>query len=143
MLTTEQLLTGPVAARAALVAAIASTAFVVFLYPLSEQAGHGASSGGHFIALLIASGLAAVAGTQVGTRWISDVPTLFAVYAALGVGASMLAMAATNTEHPPAAGTALGVVAHGFDWDLIVFVTSAVVILSLAHRVLRSRMTNL
>jgi CBS-domain-containing membrane protein len=87
--------------------------------------------------------LALIAGIDLGTEWIADVPSLFAVYAAVGVGLSMLAMAATNTEPPPAAGTALGVVAHGFDWELIIFVGTAVIMLVALHRVFRSRMTNL
>jgi hypothetical protein len=50
--------------------------------------------------------LALVAGTDLGTEWVADVQSLFTVYAAVGVGRSMLAVAATDTEHPTAAGTA-------------------------------------
>jgi CBS domain-containing membrane protein len=55
----------------------------------------------------------------------------------------MFVMAATDTEHPPAAGTALGVVAHRFDWGLVLFVTVAVLILAAVHRALRSKMLDL
>ena len=143
VLVAEQILSGAVAARAVLVAAIASTAFVLFITPASESATPRHALGGHLLALLIASVLAWVADTQIGNDWTTDLPTLFGVYAALGVGASMFAMAATNTEHPPAAGTALGVVAHGFDWDLILFVTTAVIMLTVAHQWLRRYMVDL
>jgi CBS-domain-containing membrane protein len=143
VLLAEQRMSGAAAAQAVLVAAIASTAFVLFITPHTASAGLRASLGGHAWALLIASVLALLAGTDVGTEWITDVPSLFAVYTAVGVGLCMLAMAATNTEHPPAAGTALGVVAHGFDWELIIFVGTAVIMLVVLHRVFRSRMTNL
>jgi CBS-domain-containing membrane protein len=92
---------------------------------------------------VIAGALAWLVGTDVGEDWITDVPTLFAIFAAVGVGISMFAMAATDTEHPPAAGTALGVVAQGFDWDLFVYVITAVVMLVLVHRLFRSRMSDL
>ena len=143
VLVAEQWLSGAVAARAVLVAAVASTAFILFISPHSDSAGPRHVLGGHAWALLVASPLAWAAGTGAGEEWITDVPTLFAIYAAVGVGISMFLMAATNTEHPPAAGTTLGVIGHSFDWDLIVFVATAVVMLSAMHQLLRSRMTNL
>jgi CBS domain-containing membrane protein len=59
-----------------------------------------------------------------------------AIYAA-AVGSAMLMMAATNTEHPPAAGTALGVVIAGFSWRLALGVAVGAVVLAIIHTVLR------
>ena len=42
-----------------------------------------------------------------------------------------------STEHPPAAGTALGLVIHGWSWSAVVFILSSALILS----VLRSAPT--
>jgi CBS domain-containing membrane protein len=130
VLVAEQLLSGAVAARAVLVVAVASTAFVLFITPASASATPRHVLGGLLLALLIGSILVLAAETQIADQWLPDVPRLFAIYAAVGVGASMFAMAATDTEHPAAAGTALGVVAHGFDWNLILFVTTAVIMLT-------------
>ena len=75
--------------------------------------------------------------------WVDTTPFIFAVYAAVGVGASMFMMAATNTEPPPAAGTALALVAHGFSWELVVFVATAVLIMVAIHHALKRHMTDL
>jgi len=42
-----------------------------------------------------------------------------------------------------AAGTALGVVAHDFNWRVVLFVASSVVALSLVHAMLRPRLRDL
>ncbi|MDA1227846.1 MAG: HPP family protein [Chloroflexi bacterium] len=63
--------------------------------------------------------------------------------AALSLGLSILFMAVTNTEHPPAAGTALGLIIHGFDWNLVLFVLLSALLMSLIRMVLRPRLTNL
>jgi len=62
---------------------------------------------------------------------------------ALGVGLTMFWMAMTNTEHPPAAGTALAIVAHGFEWELVLFVAGAVLFMVGVHRLLRRHLLDL
>ena len=52
-------------------------------------------------------------------------------------------MAVTNTEHPPAAGTALGLVIVGWSWSAVLFIMSSAVILSLIRLILRPRLINL
>jgi CBS domain-containing membrane protein len=52
-------------------------------------------------------------------------------------------MAMTNTEHPPAAGTALAIVAHGFEWELVLFVAGAVLFMLAVHRLLRRHLLDL
>jgi hypothetical protein len=56
---------------------------------------------------------------------------------ALAVGCSIFVMAISNTEHPPAAGTALGMVIAGFSWRLGLGALIGVSILSLIQRLLR------
>ena len=55
----------------------------------------------------------------------------------------MLAMAITNTQHPPAAGTALGLVIQSWSWSAVLFIMSSAVILSLIRLILRGRLINL
>jgi CBS-domain-containing membrane protein len=62
---------------------------------------------------------------------------------ALAVGCSILTMAVTNTEHPPAAGTALGVVIAGFSGRVVLGVLLGVAILSVIHRLLRPLLRDL
>jgi CBS domain-containing membrane protein len=140
-LLAEQVIAGGAAARAVVVAAIASTAFVLFISPFSPSAtthlrwAPNCYSG--------TSPMSILADPNIATEWIAEIPAIFAFYAALGVGISMFFMAATNTEHPPAAGTALAIIAHGFDWGVILFIESAVLTLLLIQRALRSRLIDL
>jgi CBS-domain-containing membrane protein len=139
-LLAEKVIAGGAASRAVVVAAVASTAYVLFISPFSDSADPRHSTGEHLIAVLVAGLLAVMAETSVGVNWIAGIPALFA---ALGVGVTMFLMAATNTEHPAAAGTALAIVAHEFSWDLVLFIGTAVLILVAIQRAFRSRLIDL
>ena len=78
-----------------------------------------------------------VQGYEGSSRFVVDVA------AAMSVGIGIIVMVVTNTEHPPAAGTSLGLIIHSFDWTSIVFVIASVVLLSVIRMLLRSRMINL
>jgi CBS-domain-containing membrane protein len=52
-------------------------------------------------------------------------------------------MVVTDTEHPPAAGTALGVAMTGISLDVFIAVISSIILLSLIHRFFRSHMKDL
>jgi len=109
-------------------ASLAATAFTVFAMPSSVTASSRNVIGGHVVGLVLGSAFALVSPESVV---LQD-----AMYA-LAVGGAMLVMATTNTEHPPAAGTALGVAMAGFSWRLVLGVVVGAVVLSLIHRLLR------
>jgi CBS-domain-containing membrane protein len=67
--------------------------------------------------------------------------TLF-VYA-IAVGLSIFLMVITNTEHPPAAGTALGIAAHTWSYQVVLFILLSVISLAVIRALLRSRMKDL
>lgn len=96
-------------ADAALVAGLGSSVLIVFLHPSGPAASPRSSIGGHSLALMVGSVFALLMfSSPVGdflsqTRWLID-PEL-----ALSVGLLILIMAVTNIEHPPAAGTVLGI----------------------------------
>ena len=52
-------------------------------------------------------------------------------------------MTLVNAEHPPAAGIAVGLVFHDWDFKTIVFVLSAVGILALIKKLLKPVLKNL
>ena len=120
--------------RAAVVAAIGSTAFILFLVPHSQMASPRSVFGGHLLAL-IAGSVAAIISTETAFY--------LALEGAGAVGVSLLLMAITDTEHPPAAGTALAVVTGGFTWKLAFSLLASVMAMSLVHRILRTRMQDL
>ena len=134
------LLTGDSVARAVLVAAIASTAFILFIGPRSPTAYPRHSIGGHLVAVGAASAVDFFAEYLAGAQLTGDFSLLFGFYAALAVGIAMLLMALTDTEHAPAAGTALAVVAHGVDWQLVVFLMTMVLPLAAMHWLLKDRL---
>ena len=51
-------------------------------------------------------------------------------------------MAITNTEHPPAAATALGIVAHGWSYQIVIFVLACAIGLAVARRLLKFRIAD-
>ena len=139
----EHFLIGAEAVGALLIGAIASTAFILFVSPHRPAAMASRVLGGHGWALVVGSLVALVAHAQFPGGWQGSSPWLFSLYAAVTVGLSILAMAATNTEHAPGAGTALAFAGHGFDWTLIVFIASSVLILVVIHQLLRRHLKDL
>ena len=55
----------------------------------------------------------------------------------------MFTMVVTDTEHPPAAGTALGVVITGTSLDVFIAVSMSIILLSLIHHFFKSHMRDL
>ena len=109
-------------------ASLAATAFTVFTMPSRVTASTRNVIGGHFVGLVF--------GLIFALIPVSSVISQDAVYA-LAVGSAMFVMAITNTEHPPAAGTALGVVIAGFSIQVVLGVSIGVGVLTLIHRLLR------
>lgn len=109
-------------------ASLAATAFTVFAMPSSVTSRARNVVGGHLVGLVFGCLFAII---SAHTGWGRD------GFYALAVGCSMFAMAITNTEHAPAAGTALGVVIAGFSLRVILGVVVGVAVLTVIHQVLR------
>ena len=125
------------------IAAIGSTAFVLFIMPGSRPAKPRNVLGGHLVALLIGALLAIGAYSGSTAALTSGINWEFALRAAGAVGLTLFAMAGTNTEHPPAAGTALAMVVQRFDWELALFLSTSVVALFLIYWAMRPRLKDL
>ena len=110
---------------AVIVASIGATTFIVFAMPKSITAKPRNVIGGQ-IAGIIVGALCALIPHQL------LLPTI-AVYS-LSVGLSMFVMVVTNTEHPPASGTALGVAINGFSLYVAATMIISVIVLSLIHQ---------
>jgi CBS-domain-containing membrane protein len=113
---------------AVVIASIGATAFIVFTMPKNITAMPRRVIGGHIIGL--------ISGSLISFIPHNSEYSCIMVYA-LAVGISILLMVALNFEHPPAAGTALGVAMTGFSVTVLIAVITSSVILSLAHRFLR------
>jgi len=129
--------------NAVIIAAVASTLFVLFITPHAIMCTPRRVVGGHMVGLLLGSLVGFFLASGAGEAMVDAVPYSFELFAALGVGLSILIMAFTNTEHGPAAGTALGFVVLDFRWALVLVLLGSVVILSLVHQLALQRMRNL
>jgi CBS-domain-containing membrane protein len=111
-----------------IIASIGATAFIVFAMPKSVPAKPRNVVGGHLVGLLAGSLCALI-----------PQPSLFhsAVVYSLAVGLSIFIMVIADTEHPPASGTALGVAIEGSSISLMIAVITSVIVLSLAHHILK------
>jgi CBS-domain-containing membrane protein len=95
--------------EAVLIASLGATAFVVFALPETITAYPRNVIGGHFVGLLCGFlGVIALHFLPQNDNILEN-----AIYA-FAVGLSIFIMTITDTEHPPAAGTAMGVVIKGF-----------------------------
>ncbi len=96
--------------RSALVGAIGASAFVAFAFPAKNVSKPRYLLGGYAVGLLVGIGIGLLA-RHVGSP---DNPvvahTLQVIMGAMAVGVAIFVMTITNTEHPPAAGVALGMV---------------------------------
>jgi CBS-domain-containing membrane protein len=117
--------------HAVIVASIGATAFIIFAMPQNITAKPRNVIGGHLVGLLSGSLCALI---PHGSFFYSIL-----VYS-LAVGISIFVMVVINTEHPPASGTALGAAITGFSSNAIIAVITSVVMLSLVHRFLGSRL---
>jgi len=117
-----------VSVNAVLVASLGATAFTVFTIPNAISARQRAVIGGH--------GIGIFAGFTA-TLIIQQLPGLELLGYAAAIGLSSIFMDITETEHPPAAGTALGIALTGFSLEAAVTVIGGAIGLSFSHRILR------
>jgi CBS-domain-containing membrane protein len=90
----------------AIVTAIGSSALIIFTVPHARASGPRRVLGGHAVAIAVGLVTAAIVHEGLGEPY--EATLVSDAGAAVAVGVSMLIMAATDTEHPPAAGTVLG-----------------------------------
>lgn len=125
----------------AIVAAIASSVAIVFFVPHSVASSPFRIVGGHLSAVVAAYIVIAIAllfpDSVADATWFNDLT------GAVALGLVVLLMSMTNTEHAPAAGTALGLGVRGVPWEAVLFIITAAVIVAVARIVLGPRLHNL
>lgn len=109
---------------------IGATIFTAFAMPKSVSARTRNIIGGHLVGL--ASG---------AIFYLTTLP--YYVEYPLAVGVALLLMAALNTEHPPAAGTALAVVISEVSFDTFIVIIISVIFISQCRYHLRNYLKDL
>ena len=121
-----------------LVAALGATTFLIFTMPHKVSARPRYVIGGY-----IMGGLGGILTSYAfASGGLLPLNNMFAI-GAIAVGSATLLMVTTNTEHPPAAGMALGLVLQPWDYKTVVYVLGCVCFLCLARHVLKRVMIDL
>jgi CBS-domain-containing membrane protein len=110
--------------HAVIIASIGATAFIVFAMPDSITAQPRNVIGGQLVGLL--SGF-------LFSLWAQPVLIYSLIIYSLAVGTAIFTMVVIDVEHPPAAGTALGVAMTGISLEVFIAVTVSIILLSFIH----------
>ena len=104
------------------IASIGATAFIVFSMPNSITAQPRRIIGGHLVGFFV--------GSCFGVFPFMNVLFFTALWYALSVGITLFIMVVMDFEHPPAAGTALGMTLVGYTSSSAVAIIISIVILA-------------
>lgn len=121
-----------------IIASLAASAFIVFTIPSYLTARPRNLICGHLIGLFCGLFVAELIVPYFSPRMV-----VLEFWYAFAVGLSIFIMVATDTEHPPAAGTALGVVTLGFSMKLLFTVLIGISFLAGLHYFFKSRLRDL
>jgi len=117
-----------------IISSIGSSVFIVFAMPSTITAQPRNLVFGQIVGLI--SGTAGSLLTRV-----DSIPVIFCY--AFAVGLSVFLMVITDTEHPPAAGTALGVAVMGFSIEAALLLIYAVSVLAFVRTVFKNKLRDL
>jgi len=125
-----------------IVAALGASTFIIFSMPHTMTARPRRLIGGHLVGLVSGSICHFLFVDRLSVN-INESTVLLAVTFAVAIALAMFLMAVTNTEHPPAAATSIGLLMAGWSWSAILFVLLFAALLAVIHYVLRRYLVNL
>ncbi|MCP4639238.1 MAG: HPP family protein [bacterium] len=128
------------AENAALVGSLGASAFIVFAVPQAESSRPRFLLGGYFVGICCAAVCYGLCLLSVHAPFIHQ-PSA-PLFAAVSVGMTIFIMVMTDTEHPPAAGVALGLVLNMNLGSLLVVVLG-ILCLSAIRALLKPMLINL
>lgn len=129
--------------QAALVAGLAASVVILFVFPTSHSATFRSLIGGHSLALVLGSAFSILLFAAPVESFLADLSAVRDLGFAVSVGLMMLVMAVTDTDHPPAAGTMLVVATRPWDLETVGILIGAVMLLALVKRLLNSYLRDL
>ena len=129
--------------NAAIAAGLASSVVIIFINPSNRTARIRAVVGGHGLALVLGSAFSFFLFFTPVAAFLEGTDVFRNLAYACVVGLSVLLMAITNAEHPPAAATAIGMASR--EWEAAIFgsIIGAVLMLALIKLALRSHLRDL
>ena len=129
--------------QAALAAGLGSSVVILFVHPTSHAATPRSLVGGHGLALLLGSAFSVLLFAAPVDTFLQDLSPVRNLSLAASLGLLILVMAVTDTEHPPAGATVLGMATRPWELQTTAIIICAVLLLAVGHRLLRSRLRDL
>lgn len=114
-----------------IIAALGASSFVAFAMPKARTSKPRYLIGGHMVGIASGALCNALSELHVLTGVPAIQSRLDVVFGALSVGLAIFTMVVTNTEHPPAAGLALGFVLNEWNALTVIVVVIGIVLLSI------------
>ena len=129
--------------EAALITALGASAFIVFTMPTQYSSDPRRLIGGYIVGIAVGSMCYGISIKIPTNDFFIGTEMSLIVFGAIAVGIAIFTMVVTNTEHPPAAGIALGLVINPWTWVTIVFILSAIIWLTGIRKILKPHLMDL
>jgi CBS-domain-containing membrane protein len=120
----------------AIIATLGATAFIIFVMPKSYISMPRQVLGGYLIGIVIGCLCHLLAHFSIIALSFVSQNFFIITFGALAVGASILLMTITDTEHPPAAAMALGLVLNQWNHQSIIFIAFAILFMVIVKSLL-------
>jgi len=125
-----------------LVAALGASSVVAFSAPSLRASRPRCLIGGYLVGVVVGCGMSLLV-TATGGLISLDEHSSRILLGAVAVGFAMFIMVATNTEHPPAAAIAFGLVLHEWDMLTIAVVLAGIIAISVIKEAVRGQLIDL
>lgn len=121
----------------AIIATLGASAFIVFTMPKSYSSGRRPLIGGYLVGIAVGCSCHFLSEFPLIASILTTAKMADVVFGSLAVGIAIFIMTVTNTEHPPAAGMALGLVLNQWDYMTILFILGAILLLAATKKALK------
>ncbi len=132
-----------VLSHTAIIATLGSSAFLIFSRPHTYDAKPRFLIGGYLIGIFVGVIFHYITLIPEAISLPISISTSYIIFSAMAVGVAIFLMVVTDTEHPPAAGMALGLVINPWDHKTLLFILCAVLAMAILRRVLQDYMIDL
>ena len=126
-----------------IIAALGASAFIAFAMPGARASRPRFLIGGYLFGIIAGVLCYYLSVWLPLARWSIGPEFSNALFGAMSVGLATFLMVITNTEHPPAAGLALGFVLNKWDYFTVIVVIVGIVSLSIAKTLLKPLLVDL
>ena len=127
----------------AIITALGASAAIVFTMPTQYSSDPRRLIGGYIVGLIVGFIFYIISQSQIKNILSIPETTTLIIFGAIAVGFAIFVMAATNTEHPPAAGVSLGLVINKWDYLTIIFIFLAILWMASIRFILKEYLMDL